>query len=503
MKNKVFIITITLIAGIFLGWLIFHRSEPSESNQENAGKDVAAEIWTCSMHPQIRKEGPGKCPICGMDLILLALSGASSVNPDEVRISPEAAALANVSTYVVTRKNPSKVVRLYGKVQADERSVQSQVAHISGRIEKLYINFTGEKVLKNQLLAKIYSPELVNGQQELIEASKSKQLQPSLYEASKEKLRLWKLTDEQIAAVEKSGVPENSVDLIANTSGVVTTRNVNTGDYVSQGQVLFEISDLSRVWVLFDAYENDIQFINTGEKISFSVQALPGMDFTGTISFINPFIDPVTRVASVRVEADNNKGKLKPEMFASGVIMSDLSESKNEIVIPATSVLWTGKRSVVYVKETTADRIAFKMREIELGQSLEEEYMVVAGLSVGDEIVKSGTFYIDAAAQLEGKTSMMNSLNEKIGNNTKGTFKVSGNCDMCKDRIEKTSLSVIGVTSAFWDVKTKSVNIEYNPEKADLKKVAKAIAEIGHDNEFFKAPDLVYNALPECCLYRK
>jgi membrane fusion protein, copper/silver efflux system len=503
MKNKVLIISITLIAGIFLGWLIFHRNEPSESKNEHTVKDSTAEVWTCSMHPQIRKEGPGKCPICGMDLILLSQSAASSADPDEVRISGEAAALADVVTYMVTRKNPSKEVRLYGKVQADERFVQSQVAHISGRIERLYVNFTGENVSKGQLLARIYSPELVTGQQELIEASRSKQLEPGLYEASKQKLRLWKLTDEQIASVEESGIPQNSVDVYSNTKGIVTERGVNTGDYVSQGTVLFEISDLSKVWILFDAYESDIQFLKTGENVAFSVQALPGERFSGKISFIDPFIDPVTRVARVRVEADNSKGKLKPEMFASGIFVSDPGGKKDEIVIPASSVLWTGKRSVVYVKLPSGDGPAFKMREIELGQSLGEEYTVVAGLSAGEEIVTNGAFYIDAAAQLSGKNSMMNSLQTTTVNITKEAFNVSGNCEMCKERVEKTSLSVKGVSSASWDVKTKSLTIEYDHEQTDLKAVAKAIADAGHDNQFFTAPDSVYNALPECCLYRK
>jgi Cu(I)/Ag(I) efflux system membrane fusion protein len=403
----------------------------------------------------------------------------------------------------VTRKEPSKEVRLYGKVQADERLVQSQVAHISGRIEKLYVNFTGENVSKNQMLASIYSPELVNAQQELIEAVKSKMSEPGLYEASKEKLMLWKLTEKQIAALEESGKPQNSVDVISNTSGVITSKNVNTGDYISQGQVLFEISDLSKVWVLFDAYESDIQFVKAGKKVTFTVKALPGMDFTGKISFIDPFIDPVTRVAGVRLEADNSKGKLKPEMFATGIIMTNSSEEKNEIIIPASAVLWTGKRSVVYVKQPSADGTAYKMREIGLGQSLGDEYVVTSGLSEGEEIVSGGTFYIDAAAQLEGKTSMMNSLNEKKEDNAKVAFKVSGNCEMCKDRIEKTSLSIKGVSSAIWDIEKKSVNIEYDSEQTSTDKIARAIADAGHDNEFFKAPDSVYKALPECCLYRK
>jgi membrane fusion protein, copper/silver efflux system len=503
MKNKVLIICITLTAGIFLGWLIFHRSGNSDSKHEQLAVDVKSEIWTCSMHPQIRKENPGKCPICGMDLILLQQSLTSSYDRDAVTISSEAAALANVLTYVVTRKNPSKEIRLYGKVQADERSVQSQVAHVSGRIEKLYVNFTGENITKDQVLARIYSPELVNGQLELIESSKSKQSQPALYEASKEKLRLWDISDKQIAAIEESGIPQNNIDVISNTSGVVTLRNVNNGDYVSQGTVLFEIADLSKVWILFDAYESDIQFLKTGEKVIFSVQAIPGVKFTGYISFIDPFIDPVTRVARVRVEADNTNGKLKPEMFASAVIISVLNINKDEIVIPASSVLWTGKRSVIYVKQESANGPSFVMREIELGQSLGEEYVVADGLSAGEEIVTNGTFYIDAAAQLEGKTSMMTSNQATVFNSAKKAFIVSGNCEMCKDRIEKTALSVNGVSSALWDVQNKSLSIEFDKGLTDLKAIARKVADAGHDNEFFKAPDSVYNGLPECCLYRR
>jgi len=394
--------------GLFLGWLLFHSSGKNDIKAVQSAETANSKIWTCAMHPQIRMPQPGKCPICGMELIPLGQRSTSSVDPASIHLSKEAAQLANVLTSVVTKKAPLKEGRLYGKVQADERLFQSQVAHVPGRIERLAINFTGEQVIKGQVLAEIYSPELITAQQELLETVKTKQLQPELYEASREKLRQWKLTDEQISKIENSGVIQNNFDVLSNTSGTVTARRVNTGDHVSQGTVLFDIADLSKVWIMFDAYESDLEFLHKGEKLSFTLQALPGVDFTGHIIFIDPVIDPLTRVAKVRVETGNQSGKLKPEMFATGNVSSTLPEYRNNVVIPKSAVLWTGKRSVVYVKQPGSEEPVFKIREVELGPMLGESYVIINGLSEGEEIVTSGTFSVDAAAQLEGKPSMMN-----------------------------------------------------------------------------------------------
>jgi len=412
-SNKYVKYSLLLIGGILIGWLFFHSSRKSDIKPAQSTETVETTIWTCAMHPQIRMPQPGKCPICGMELIPLAQSNAFSIDPAAVHLSKEAAQLANVLTSVVTKQKPIKEVRLYGKVQADERLFQSQVAHVPGRIERLAVNFTGEPVIKGQILAEIYSPELITAQQELLETVKTKQLQPELYEASKEKLRQWKLTDDQIAKIESSGVVQNNFEVVSNTAGAVIARRVNTGDHVSQGTVLFEIADLSKVWIMFDAYESDLQFLHIGEKLSFTLQALPGIDFTGNIIFIDPVIDPVTRVAKVRVETGNQSGKLKPEMFASGIVSTALNEYRDNMVIPKTAVLWTGKRSVVYVKQPGTDEPIFKLREIGLGPMLGESYVITDGLTEGEEIVTSGTFSVDAAAQLEGKPSMMNPIGGK------------------------------------------------------------------------------------------
>lgn len=406
--NKYFDFSLILIAGIFLGWLLFHPSQSEGEKRDHYGEVAKGTIWTCAMHPQIRMEQPGKCPICGMDLIPLVESSTTSVDPSAVHLSKDAAQLANVLTSVVSRQKPVKEVRLYGKVQADERLLQSQVAHVPGRIDSLAINFTGESVVKGQILAEIYSPELITAQQELLETVKTKQIQPELYEASKEKLRLWKLTEDQIARIESSGAVENSFEVVSNTSGTVIDRFVNNGDHVGEGTILYRIADLSKVWVMFDAYESDLQFLNKGEKVIFSLQALPGVDYSGSIVFIDPVIDPVTRVAKVRIETDNRSGILKPEMFATGIVSTTLNQYRDNMVIPKSSVLWTGKRSVVYVKQSGTDEPVFNLREIGLGPMLGDSYVVTDGLSEGEEIVTSGTFSVDAAAQLQGKPSMMN-----------------------------------------------------------------------------------------------
>lgn len=398
-----------LIFGVFLGWIFFHGSGEKLSHEGHQHEVAQGTVWTCAMHPQIKVPQPGKCPICGMDLIPLAQAGTSSqTDHDAIRLTKEAAELARVITTKVSRQNPVREVRLYGKVQADERRFQSQVSQVPGRIEKLFVNFTGEQVRKGQKLAEIYSPELITAQQELIETAKTRMLQPELYEASKEKLRQWKLTDNQIESIENSGSIISNFEILSGTSGTVTARRVSTGDYVSRGTILFDIADLSSVWVLFDAYETDLPFISQGERMKFSLQAIPGTEFSGNIVFIDPLIDPVTRVATVRVEAANGGGKLKPEMFATGILLSNLKEYRNNIVVPKSAVLWTGKRSIVYVRDQGTDEPVFRLREIGLGPMVGDNYVVTGGLTEGEEVVTNGTFSVDAAAQLEGKPSMMN-----------------------------------------------------------------------------------------------
>lgn len=521
------------LLGLFAGWLLFSPSSGkvpvSHPGHEGHSHDLVQNAdgeWTCSMHPQIRQDKPGKCPICGMDLIPLRKNGGGSeaADPADIQLSEAAVALADVQTSRVSSENPVKTVRLYGKIMPDERNLQSQTAYVGGRIEKLNVDFTGETVKAGQTLATLYSPELFTARQELLEAIRLQQ--PALIQAAREKLRLWKMTDGQIDAFEKSGVASPYTEIKANVSGIVMTKRVNLGDYVSQGAVLFDIADLSKVWAMFDAYEIDLPFLNKGDQVDFTLQALPGKTFRGKISFIDPIVDPATRTAGVRVEVANGGLELKPEMYATAEVSAPLKGYKDRLVVPQTAVLWTGKRSIVYVKQPGASIPTFRMREVELGPSLGNAYVVMKGLSDGEEIVTNGVFSIDASAQLEGKTSMMN--NGEAGNRpvsghaghhverqeatagtsaTKGKsehamFGVKGSCDMCKERIETAAKSVKGVQSAHWDKAEQMIHLQYNPDETTPDAIGKAIAKAGHDTDRYKADDSVYDKLPGCCKYR-
>ena len=518
-RHKYFKYALILLTGLFLGWIIFSggSSRETHSSSEHHDHDHGSEeiIWTCSMHPQIRMEEPGLCPLCAMDLIPLQSSGSgdASIDPDAIQLSNEAIALANIQTTRVNRQNPVKEVRLYGTIQVDERLSQSQTSHVSGRIEKLFVNFTGESVKEGQVIATIYSPELLTAQQELIEAAKMQEIDSSLSEAVRRRLRLWKMSDEQINQIEQSGEITPHIDITANTSGIVVSKNINQGDYISPGTVLFDIANLSQVWAVFDAYESDLPFLNRGDKIEYTLQSLPGKIFSGTISFINPILDPVTRTAKIRVETSNPRGELMPEMYAAATVSAQLKQFDNEVVIPKSSILWTGKRSIVYVKQQHTETPAFMLREVELGPSLGDSYVILSGISDGDEIVTNGAYTIDASAQLSGKRSMMNDevgasehehhgMHGESAGGEHAMFYVGGSCEMCKDRIEKTAMSVDGVLGAVWVQTDQELHLDFDPEKTTVDEVAKAIAAVGHDADKYKAADSVYEALPACCFYR-
>lgn len=407
-KNRNILKTaVILLAGILLGWLIFGGGNHKEEDHQTISSSDD-QIWTCSMHPQIRQNEPGSCPICGMELIPLETTGDDG-EPGVYHMSENALKLANVQTMVVGKGDASKEMRLNGKVQVDERASYSQSTHIPGRIEQLAINFTGEKVSRGQTLATVYSPELVTAQEELLQAAAIRKSQPELFEAAKTKLRNWKIGDAQIEQILNGGKAIQRFSIRADVNGIVTEKMVDLGDYVERGMPIYEISDLSKVWVLFDLYEGQLAAVKEGNNVSFTINSFPGESFEGKISFVDPMLNAQTRVATARVEVNNKDGRLKPGMFASGVVKNTMSEGQTqELIIPKSAVLWTGKRSIVYVKTDVDGRAGFRLREITLGPSLGDSYVVEEGLESGEEIVSNGAFTIDAAVQLSGGASMMN-----------------------------------------------------------------------------------------------
>ena len=274
------------------------------------------------------------------------------------------------------------------------------------------------------------------------------------------------------------------------------TKRVEQGDYVERGGVLFELADLSSVWAVFEAYEADLPYLRIGGKMDYTLPALPGETFAGVISFVDPVLDAVSRTLKVRVETANPGLRLKPGLYAHGLVKTSLGKTAEALSIPRSAVLWTGKRSVVYVKLPEADMPVFKLRDVELGAYIGADVVVLSGLSEGDEVVTNGAFMIDASAQLEGKPSMMNPAE---GNSV--WLGVKGLCEMCKERIETVAKN-LGASSAAWNLQTRKLEVRIAQSSLAIDAIAKAIAEAGHDNDMFKATDAVYTSLPECCHYR-
>ncbi|MCF8218584.1 MAG: efflux RND transporter periplasmic adaptor subunit [Bacteroidales bacterium] len=411
--KKYGIFTLLFVLGLVAGALIWSGGDGSSKEKQATDEHEHAESedteYTCSMHPSVRQDEPGDCPICGMELIPVEDESSEGTDVQDFEMTETAMKLAQVRTSEVTAGSRAKEITLEGKIAADQRKVYSQVVHFGGRLEALNVSYVGQKVEKGQKLGSIYSPDLVAAQRELLETSKFKYGSQEMLEAARQKLKQWKLSDEQIEDIIQSGEVKTNFDIRADVSGYVTKMKANKGDYLHQGDYLFEIADLSSVWVMLDAYERDLQWLHEGQEVKLKVNAFPGREFSGTINFIDPFIDENSRVAQVRAELNNSNRKLKPGMFIKGRVKATMKEGSDALLIPKTAVLWTGERSLVYVQNQEAgEKHLFRMREITTGQTLEDSIIVLDGLEQGERVVSHGTFAVDAAAQLAGKTSMMN-----------------------------------------------------------------------------------------------
>ena len=417
MNKNILYIGIAVLVGLLAGWLIFGTSmkdsnatkamSSTENGHDHSG-ETSGQMWTCSMDPQVMQSEPGSCPICGMDLIPAESSG-EGLAINEIKMTKNAMALANIQTTVVgnVMADREDMISLSGKIKMNEEENAIQASYFDGRIEKLHINFEGQELRKGQLLATIYAPNLVAAQQELITAASLKESQPSLYKAVRNKLKLWKLSESQINAIEESGKVRENFPIYATVSGTVSEKIASEGDYIKQGQPIVKVSNLNSVWAEFDVYENQISQFKKGQKIKVVTNAYPNTEFGATVSFINPVLNTQTRTVTLRATLKNRDGIFKPGMFVKGKIRGTSEGSSEQLKVLASAVMWTGERSLVYVKTNTNEPI-FEMREVTLGIRNGETFIVVSGLQDGEEIVTNGTFTVDAAAQLQGKKSMMN-----------------------------------------------------------------------------------------------
>lgn len=398
-----------VFAGIGIGYLIFGRQgSPHPTPTEGEAAQGVATEYTCSMHPQIRQSEPGICPLCEMDLT--PVESGNNDQPTLLVMTDEAIRLAQIqTTRIGSGAGGGKRISLSGKIMADERRITVQTAHIPGRIEHLSVAFTGEQVKKDQPLARLYSPSLVNAQRELLEAIRLKGSSSELAEAARNRIRYWKLPEDFIRKVEQTGLVQKEVLVKADQSGVVSARKVALGDYVEEGTPLFELTDLRRVWVLLGAYEADLPSIRVGDVVEITTPSAPGRSFRARIAFIDPVLDAESRTVTVRAELENSGGLFKPEMFVQGTLQTS-GAGKRGLVVPKSAVLWTGKRSVVYVKVPNTSVPSFEFREVELGDAVANGYVALSGLEAGEEVVTEGAFAIDAAAQLNNQASMINRM---------------------------------------------------------------------------------------------
>ena len=399
-----------LIVGVLLGWFLFGGTTTSTTAHDHKEELNKNQNWTCSMHPQIMQPEAGDCPICGMDLIL-AEASAEGLKVNQFKLTENAIALANVQTMKVGLglSDVSKKMNLSGEILVNADETATQPAHFDGRIDKLYVTSIGQQVKMGDVIAEIYSPELVVAQQELIATYQTKQEYPELYQSVRKKFKFWKINDQQLVEIEKTGKVKMRFAIYAHVTGTVTEIAVNKGAHIMDGHPIFKVSNLATVWAEFDVYEKQLSSIKKGMAIEITTNHNPNNKINARISYIDPVLNTSSRTVIVRARLNNNKRDLKPGMFVQGALVLN-TDSKSQISVPKTAVLWTGKRSLVYVK--VPNQSVFEMRSVELGKSEGKFYEVIAGLAVGEEVVSNGTFTVDAAAQLQGKRSMMTQVAE-------------------------------------------------------------------------------------------
>jgi len=468
-------IALLVVVAFIAGFLV--RPKPVEEALSNTetGTETAT-VWTCSMHPRIRQPKPGKCPLCFMDLIPVT-GDTGQIGERQISFSENALKLMEIRTTPVERKFVEAEIRMVGKIDYDETRVKYITAWTPGRIDRLYVDYTGITVSKGDHMVYLYSPDLLSAQAELIQAVKSagniktdssELINRSILAtraAAREKLRLLGLTAEQISDIEKTGKPVDHLTIYAPIGGVVIDKNATEGMYVQTGTRIYTIADLSQLWVKLDAYESDMMWIRYGQEVEFGAEAYPGEVFKGRITFIDPILNAKTRTVKLRVNVDNPDGRLKPGMFVRAVVRAKVAgagrvmdtamarkwicpmhreivkESAGDcdicqmpletaeslgyvtvdatgeapLVIPASAPLITGKRAVVYVQVPGADKPTYEGREVVLGPRASEYYIVESGLAEGEIVVTNGNFKIDSALQIQAKPSMMSEAGSGAG----------------------------------------------------------------------------------------
>lgn len=528
------------IVGFAVAWTLKGETVTADKEQQgendpHADHQAKATIWTCSMHPQIRRDKPGKCPLCGMKLVPVTDSSAGGMRT--ISISPTARKLMDIQTSPVERRYVTADVRMVGKVEYDETRLAHITAWVSGRLDRLYVDYTGIEVKKGDHLVYIYSEELYSTQVELLKAieNQSNRAPPrttlvkpiDLVASAREKLRLLGMTPEQISEIEQRGTPADHVTIYSPAGGVVVKKLREEGDRVRTGDRIYTVADLSHVWIKLDAYESDVQWLKYGQEVEFDIEAYPGETFKGRIAFIDRELSRETRTAKVRVNLQNTDGRLKPEMFVRatvhskiaagdrvldaglsgkwispmhpeivkeepgdcdicgmplvraeslGYVTAEINDAAKPLVIPTSAALVTGRRAIVYVEVPTAEKPTYEGREIVLGPRAGNYYLVRNGLKAGDLVVTNGNFKLDSALQISAKPSMMTPEGGGGGGHDHGGG--------AKPKSDENTGRQVTLSPAIRR-QLESVNTAYDEvtsalREADLDKIRKSFSELGN-----------------------
>jgi len=383
------------------------------------GKKI--KYWVAPMDPTYIRKEPGKSPM-GMDLVPVYEEEGEGKEPTStIRIDPVTMQNMGIRLGKVQRKPLTKNIRAYGNVTYDETKIYTVNTKFSGWIEKLYVNFEGDKVRKGQPLFDIYSPDLVSAQEEYLLAlqqynSLSNSSYPNigqgaqrLLEASRTRLRYWDLTDEQIEELTKMKKVRKTLTVYSPANGVVTKKNAFEGHYVKEGTEQYEIVDLSKVWVDVDIYEYELPWVRQGMPAEMNLTYLPGKSFHGRVLYIYPYLEAKTRTATLRLEFSNPDYEMKPDMYANIYLKSTIT--KDTLVIPQEAVIDSGIRRIVFVAEGGGK---FRAREVKIGlEGNNDEYQVLSGLKEGEEIVLSAQFMLDSESQLREAAQKMLELQKR------------------------------------------------------------------------------------------
>jgi len=441
-----------------VGWL---RPPPSPSAAAGARADT---VYTCAMHPQIRQPGPGRCPICGMELVPAASAGGANLDELAVKIEPAQRRLANIQTAPVEESPLEEELRAIGMLAIDESRQATISAYIAGRLERLFADYTGVDIAKGNHLAVIYSPQLYAAQVEYLEARRAagvtgalpaiRQAQEALAANTRQRLRELGMTDEQIAELERGGQAQSRLTIYAPQGGTVIEKLAVEGKYVEAGEPIYRIAELSTVWLMLKLFPEDATRVRYGQRVEAEMQSQPGQPLVGRVAFIDRIVDPKTRTVSVRVELVNGHRRLRPGDYAQAriglpigpqgdVFDADLAgkwispmhpqiireapgqcpicgmdlvptsrygfasepvPQPTSLSVPRSAVLLAGGNSVVYV-ETEPGR--FEIRPVAVGPILRDRIVILTGLAAGEMVATAGNFLIDSQMQLAGKPSLI------------------------------------------------------------------------------------------------